>query len=107
MNDPNQTSKSRVLSLAASALALALAVASSGCVHRELVGFDDHATKPLTAMRVSVKRSYLFWSKEEAVFYSCAEAGDQLTCKRLCGGDNDIVCPEAQVSGGSVTTNIR
>ena len=80
----------------------------TGCVHRELVSFADHESKPLTAMNVSVHRSYLFWSSEEFVFYSCAEQGDKLTCRRLCGGSNDIVCPAAHSGGyGPETTNVR
>ncbi|MBK6696828.1 MAG: hypothetical protein IPG50_32250 [Myxococcales bacterium] len=90
-----------------SVLALGALLGATGCVHRELVGFEDHATKPLTAMRVAVSRSYVFWSSHEYVFYSCAEQGDKLTCKRLCGGQNDLVCPEAQASGYGASTNIR
>jgi len=80
---------------------------STGCVKRQLVGFADHDSKPLTAMNVAVTRSYLFWSSHEYVFYSCAEQGDKLTCRRLCGGNNDIVCPVAAASGGVVQSNIR
>jgi hypothetical protein len=88
-------------------LALALLAFGSGCVHREIVGFNDHETKPLTALQVNVKRSYVFSSSQEFVFYSCAEQGDKLTCKRLCGGSNDVVCPEVSTSGNGATTNIR
>jgi hypothetical protein len=88
-------------------LAVALLAFGSGCVHREIVGFADHETKPLTALQVNVKRSYLVSSTQEYVFYSCSEQGDKLTCKRLCGGGNDVVCPTASTSGNGYTTNIR
>ena len=65
------------------------------------------ASQPLTALQVSVNRSYLVTSSREYVFYSCSEQGDKLTCKRLCGGSNDVVCPEASASGGGYATNIR
>lgn len=88
-------------------LSIVLLAFGSGCVHREIVGFNDHETKPLTALQVSVKRSYLFSSSNEFVFYSCAEQGDKLVCKRLCGGNNDVVCPQSSTSGGGTATNIR
>ncbi len=89
------------------AVVAVLLVGGTGCVRRELVSFADHESKPLTSINVAVTRSYVFWSSHEYVFYSCAEQGDKLTCKRLCGGGNDIVCPEAQSSGGYAQTNIR
>jgi hypothetical protein len=89
------------------AVAAVLLAAGTGCVRRELVSFADHDSKPLTAINVAVTRSYVFWSSHELVFYSCAEQGDKLSCKRLCGGENDIVCPEAQGSGGVAQSNIR
>ena len=88
-------------------LAAALLSLGSGCVHREIVAFADHETKPLTALQVSVNRSYLVTSSREYVFYSCSEQGDKLTCKRLCGGSNDVACPEASASAGGYATNIR
>ena len=88
-------------------LAIALLAFGSGCVHREIVAFNDHESKPLTALQVAVTRSYLVSSSREYVFYSCSEQGDKLTCKRLCGGGNDVVCPEASASGAGYTTNIR
>ena len=88
-------------------LAFALLAFGSGCVKREIVAFADHETKPLTALQVAVNRSYVFSTSREYVFYSCAEQGDKLTCKRLCGGSNDAVCPEASGSGAGSATNIR
>lgn len=79
----------------------------AGCTHRELTGFADHDSKQLTSMRVLVKKNYLFSSSVEAVVYSCSEAGDKLTCKRVCGGSTDTTCPIAAASGSGVTTNIR
>ena len=79
-----------------------------GCAHREMVAFADHPTKPLTALNVDLQKSYLFYSTAEYVFYSCSEQGDQLTCRRLCGGSGgDIVCPEVQSASSGTTTNIR
>ena len=89
------------------AFAAVLLAAGTGCVRRELVSFADHESKPLTAINVAVTRSYVFWSSREYVFYSCAEQGEKLTCKRLCGGSNDVVCPEAQGAGANAQTNIR
>lgn len=86
---------------------LSVLTMGTGCVRRELVAFNDHDTKPLTALRVSVTRSYLVMSSNEYVFYSCLEKNDSLTCKRLCGGDVDVVCPKATLSGDGVATNIR
>lgn len=88
----------------ASLLALTL---GTGCTRRGIVAFADHDTKPLTAIHVSVEKSYLVFSTYEYVFYSCSESGDNLSCKRLCGGSNDTVCPEASQSGAGVATNIR
>ena len=79
----------------------------TGCVHRELVGFDDHESKPLTAMRAGTTKSYLFWATYEHVFYSCSEQGDRLDCKRVCGGSSDLECPSASGNGYGATTNIR
>ena len=79
----------------------------TGCVKRDLVSFADHDSKPLTAISVAVTKNYVFWSSHEFVFYSCAEQGDKLSCKRLCGGGNDIVCPTLAASSGVVQSNIR
>jgi hypothetical protein len=89
------------------ALSLALASITTGCVRRELVGFDDHATKQLTAMRVKVDTFNVFWNTHEYVFYSCAEQGDKLVCKRLCGGSTDVECPTALEAGYGSHANIR
>jgi hypothetical protein len=80
---------------------------STGCVHRELVSFADHHSKPLTGVQAGVLRNYLFWASYEHIFYSCSEEGDKLTCKRVCGGSSDLVCPEAVGSQGAVGTNIE
>ena len=85
----------------------ALVSGATGCVHRELLAFDDHESKPLTSMRVLKNTNYLFWSSQELVFYSCAEQGDKLSCKRLCGGDTDLVCPTAVEGYGRSGSNIQ
>lgn len=89
------------------AASISLISGTMGCVHRELLTFDDHASKPLTSMRVLKDTNYLFWRSQELIFYSCAEQGDKLTCKRLCGGETDLVCPEAVESYGRAGTNIE
>lgn len=63
-------------SMFASLLGICLAF-GTGCVHRELIGFDDHESKPLTAMRAGVTKNYLFWASYEHIFYSCSRV--------LCG----------------------
>ena len=79
----------------------------TGCVHRELLEFEDHGTKPLTGMRVQVDSTYFFWNSHEYVFYSWAEQGDKLTCKRLCGGSTDLECPSVRGNGYYAKTNIE
>mgnify|MGYP000576595959 CR=1 FL=1 len=90
--------RTRLTSLV-SILALGTLLGATGCVHRELVGFEDHASKPLTAMRVAVSRSYVFWSSHEYVFYSCAEQGDKLTCN-LHGWQWDLASGRCLTSKG-------
>jgi hypothetical protein len=79
----------------------------TSCVHRELVGFDDHDKMALTAIRAGVSKNYVLWAEYEHVFYSCSEQGDVLDCKRVCGGETDLECPMAVVNGNGVSTNIR
>lgn len=73
--------------------AMALGTASTGCVSRSLIKVSDHPSKPLTSLQLSETHSYLFWSTHEHIFYSCSDQGQNLSCKRLCGGDTDVVCP--------------
>jgi hypothetical protein len=75
------------------AVSLSLLSSATGCVHRELLAFHDHGSKPLTAVVVDQKTNFLYWSTEEIIQYSCVEQGDKLACKRLCGGSTDLVCP--------------
>lgn len=88
-------------------LAVVAAAFGAGCTSRELVGFADHDSKKLTSMRVLVRKNYLFSSSVEAVVYSCAEVGDKLDCKRICGGSTDTTCPTAVVTSGGASSNIR
>ena len=85
---------------------LSLGSSTTGCVRRELIGFEDHPSKQLTAMRVRVDSFHVFWNTHEYVFYSCAEQGDRLVCKRLCGGATDVECPTA-MEAGYTHANIR
>lgn len=79
----------------------------SGCVTRTLVAFNDHGSKPLTTMSVMVHRDYVLVHKFEAVTYSCGDSGDNLDCKRVCGGDTDLRCPEFVPTSNGVSTNTR
>jgi hypothetical protein len=86
---------------------VALCLLGTGCVHRELKSFADHPTAPLTATVVHVHKNYLFSTKDEFVIYSCLEQGDALSCKRLCGGNQDIECPQVIETGNGAATNVR
>lgn len=86
---------------------LALSTLLGGCVHREFVAFGDHSSQPLTSLGVVENTSYLVSGTSEFITYTCAEKGSQLVCKRLCGGNTDLVCPTAYVNGNSVATNIQ
>jgi hypothetical protein len=89
------------------AAAFALLSSGTGCVHRELIHFHDHGSKPLTSMVVVKRTNYIFSGSEELIWYSCSEQGDKLSCKRMCGGSNDLVCPAAAtVYGMAAGTNI-
>ena len=79
----------------------------AGCVSRTLVGFSDHGSKPLTTMSVSTHYNFVLAQKFEAVTYSCLEEGDSLQCKRVCGGSNDLVCPEFLPGMNGTATNTR
>lgn len=68
-----------------------------GCVSRSLVSVSDHPTKPLTRIEMGKSNDYLFWSTYEHIFYSCSDSGENLSCKRLCGGDTDVACPDVSL----------
>jgi hypothetical protein len=89
------------------AFAIFALTGATGCVHRQLESFADHPSAPLTSAVVHLQKNYFFARSHEYVFYSCSENGDTLQCKRLCGGNTDLVCPELVENGNSASTNIR
>jgi hypothetical protein len=89
------------------ALAVVALACGTGCVHRSIHSVADHPSAPLTRAVVQVDKNFLVWRSSEVVFYSCAENGDALQCKRLCGGQTDIQCPMVIDNGRGTFTNIR
>jgi hypothetical protein len=89
------------------ALALVALACGTGCVRRTIHRVADHPSAPLTSAIVQVDKNYLIMSSTEIVFYSCAENGDALQCKRLCGGTTDVQCPKIIDNGRGTFTNIR
>lgn len=88
------------------ALAAFVGLLSAGCVKRTIIAFDDHPTQQITL--VEVMKQNLVFKTAEHIFYTCADQGSQLVCKRLCGGNTDLECPKSQAgSNGTVYTNVR
>ncbi len=77
---------------------------NTGCVTRQIVAFQDHPTSNVTALEVLKQSRYVFFAKNEHIFYTCVDNTTQLVCKRLCGGNNDLVCPAGNGQGQS---NVR
>ncbi len=77
-----------------------------GCVHRTIIAFEDHPTQPLTALQIMETKSYLVSSSTEHQFLTCSDTGNALVCKRQCGGDNDLVCPQGMTASWR-STNVR
>jgi hypothetical protein len=89
------------------AFGLFLSLAAAACTSRSIVGVQDHPTQNLTALQVRAVTNYLFSISIEHVFYSCADNGTDLVCKRLCGGQTDLQCPAATAGAGWAATNVR
>ena len=93
---------------AISAVALAVtALGTTGCVSRTMLSFEDHPSYPVTDLEVFETRSYYVYSTHEHQFFSCADAGDKLVCKRTCGGQLDVQCPNDVSSSYGGKTNVR
>ena len=93
---------------AISAAALAVtALGTSGCVSRTMLSFEDHPSYPVTDLEVFETKSYFVYATHEHQFFSCADAGDKLVCKRTCGGQLDVQCPNDVSTSYGGKTNVR
>lgn len=90
----------------AAALALA-ALGTTGCVSRTMLSFEDHGSYPVTSLEVYETKSYFVYATHEHQFFSCADAGDKLVCKRSCGDKLDIQCPNDLATSYGGKTNVR
>lgn len=87
---------------------VALACGSSGCVTRTIVGFQDNPKYPLTLLKLSEVKNYYVYKTGELRFQTCIDTGEQLVCKRNCGGEKaTLECPLAVGTGYGVYSNIR
>ncbi len=90
------------MNLRTSAFAFALlGLMTTGCVKRTIVGFQDHPTNNVTSIEV-MKRTTFLVPKVEHIFYTCVDNNTQLVCKRLCGGETDLTCPQGNNNGSNV-----
>lgn len=86
----------------------ALACGATGCVTRTIVGFQDNQKYPLTLLKLSEVKNYYVFKTGELRFQTCIDTGEQLVCKRVCGGENaTLQCPLAVGTGYGVYSNIR
>jgi hypothetical protein len=86
----------------------ALGLASSGCVSRRIIVFQDNAKAPLTAMEVQKTQNFLFYARITHQFYVCTDTDKVLDCTLACSAPgDDLSCPQATVDGNSVSTNYR
>ena len=92
--------------ISAAALA-AFALGTTGCVSRTILSFEDHPSYPVTDLEVFETRSYYVYATHEHQFFSCADAGDKLVCKRTCGGQLDVQCPNDVSTSYGGKTNVR
>lgn len=84
----------------------ALSALSTGCLNRRLVRIQDHPSQPVLLMETLDTTMFLaFPINREHVFWQCAEAGNQLTCTRACGGATEFECPQTAMNMGG--TNAR
>jgi hypothetical protein len=72
-----------------------LALLAQGCVHWRAVDVQDASKDNATVLQLVKHTGYLFWNTSEHVFFTCNDKGQELDCKRMCGGDTDLVCPSA------------
>jgi hypothetical protein len=79
-----------------------------GCVSRTILSFDDNPKQPLTTMQVMTVKNYFIYKSAEHQFFSCVDKGAALDCKRVCGGNTDLLCPFGAVTpDGATNTSIR
>ena len=84
-----------------------IGIASTGCVSQRILAFDDHPKYPVTTLQVFVSKSYYVFAEHEHRFYTCADSGEKLLCKRACGGTTDIRCPTTVETGYGASSNVR
>jgi hypothetical protein len=95
----------RIISLAIIAFC---SIASTACISRRIIAFDDHPKLPVTSMEVLKHTNYLFIQTDEHQFYLCQDTGSALSCNLQCGGPkNDLVCPKSTSNGRNTTSNVR
>ena len=80
---------------------------TTGCTARTILSFQDHPSYPVTALEVFETKSYYVYATHEHQFFSCADAGDKLVCKRTCGGQLDVLCPNDVSTSYGGKTNVR
>lgn len=82
------------------ALTVIAGLFSSGCLlQRTIVDLTDHPQKDITL--VQTVDVYPFSVKRQ--FWQCNENAENLTCSKVCGGDNKLVCHEVTFG----VTNLR
>ncbi|MBI4702163.1 MAG: hypothetical protein HY744_13615 [Deltaproteobacteria bacterium] len=69
------------------------ALAGCGTTHR-LLRFEENADRPVMLLETRTEHSGVFSSSIEHVFWSCVQQGAELRCKRQCGGETDLRCPQ-------------
>lgn len=80
---------------------------TTGCTARTILSFQDHPSYPVTALEVFETKSYYVYATHEHQFFSCADTGDKLVCKRTCGGQLDVLCPNDVSTSYGGKTNVR
>ena len=95
------------MKLAISILALGVVATSSGCMHRHVIAFADNPKTNLVTIEVAETKNYYVTSTAEHRFGVCADTGDELVCKRSCGGATGIACPSGALTLISQSTNVR
>ncbi len=84
-----------------------MALGTTGCTARTILSFQDHPSYPVTALEVFETKSYYVYATHEHQFFSCADTGDKLVCKRTCGGQLDVLCPNDVSTSYGGKTNVR
>jgi hypothetical protein len=82
-------------------------LATSGCVMRTIKDFDDHQKNSISTLQVLQITHYGFFATAEHQFFMCEDSGNTLTCKRECGGTNELQCPAGAFVGLAGASNVR